>query len=445
MVSIASRVRRHLTDSQSQHRRIFIGFLWVSLFVFVGKLAGAAKEMAIAWRYGVSETVDAYVFVFNLVNLPVSVWFSVLTVVLVPVVAHLKHEDPAELPRFRGELLGLTLAVGLGLGVLAWLGLPLLLDAEWLGLSDKVLAEALSIVGGMALLVPIGVIISFLSAWMMACGRHRNTLFEAVPALVILAVLLLPLGWLPEPLLWGTVSGFALHLAVLGAPLKRLGELQAPSVRFSSPAWQGFWGSIGIMGAGQVLMSFTTVIDQFFVAGLGSGALSTVSYANRILALILGILAMGISRATLPIFSEVQANSSSDLSPLALRWALWMFGIGLLVTVAMWPVTHLIVEILFERGEFQSKDSEAVAQLLRYGLLQVPFYVAGLVLVSALSSKKKYLSIALIAFANLVAKSVFNNYLVVSFGVAGIFFATAIMCAISAVLCLVAVVKSEKE
>ena len=98
--------------------------MWVALFVFIGKLAGAAKEMAIAWRYGVSETVDAYVFVFNLINLPVSVWFSVLTVVLAPLAARIRHDNPAELPRFRDELLGLTMIVGLGLGCLAWFGLP---------------------------------------------------------------------------------------------------------------------------------------------------------------------------------------------------------------------------------------------------------------------------------------------------------------------------------
>ena len=117
--------------------------MWVALFVFIGKLAGAAKEMAIAWRYGVSETVDAYIFVFNLINLPVSVWFSVLTVVLAPLAARIRHDNPAEVPRFRGELLGLTMIVGLGLGCLAWFGLLLLLRAGWIGLSDQALAEAL--------------------------------------------------------------------------------------------------------------------------------------------------------------------------------------------------------------------------------------------------------------------------------------------------------------
>ena len=52
---------------------------WVALFVLLGSLVRAGKEMAIAYRYGVSAEVDAYLFVFNLVNWPVGVWFSVLT------------------------------------------------------------------------------------------------------------------------------------------------------------------------------------------------------------------------------------------------------------------------------------------------------------------------------------------------------------------------------
>lgn len=46
---------------------------WVALFVLLGSFARAAKEMAIAYRYGVSAEVDAYLFVFNLVSWPVGV------------------------------------------------------------------------------------------------------------------------------------------------------------------------------------------------------------------------------------------------------------------------------------------------------------------------------------------------------------------------------------
>ena len=135
MVRITERVRRHLRNPDSQHRQIALGFVWVSMFVFVGKLASTAKEMAIAWKYGVSETVDAYVFVINLVTLPVAIWFSVLTVVLVPFVARIRNTDPNALPQFRGELLGLTLAVGTGMGCFAYFGLPMLLRTGISGFS----------------------------------------------------------------------------------------------------------------------------------------------------------------------------------------------------------------------------------------------------------------------------------------------------------------------
>lgn len=444
MSSIASRIRGHLLDRESSDRKILVGFIWVSLFVFIGKLAGAAKEMALAWRYGVSETVDAYVFVFNLVNWPVAVWFSVLTVVLVPLVAHLRHDNPGELPRFRRELLGLTIILGAGLGILAYFGLPALLQAQWLGLADTAITEALRLSRGLALLVPMGALVSLFSAWLLASSHHRNTLFEAIPALTILIALLLPAGWIAEPLLWGTVVGFALHIAALAAPLQRKRELHAPSFAFRSSVWQGFLSGLGIMMVGQVLMSFTSIIDQFFAAQLSPGALSTLSYANRILALILGMVAMAISRATLPAFSAAYTRHGAEVDVLALRWAKWMFALAMCVVIAVWPLSTLIVQILFERGSFQSEDTESVANLLRCGLLQLPFYAAGLVLVSALSSKKKYKSIALISLLNVAIKVTTTYFLVVPFEVAGILFSNAIMHAISTTLCLVSLLEIKK-
>lgn len=404
MFRIVRRVQIHLADPESHHRKIAVGFVWVSLFVLVGKLAGAAKEMAIAWRYGVNEMVDAYVFIFNLVSWPVSVWSSVLTVVLVPLVARLRQDSPSELPRFRGGLLGLTLIIGLALGILAWLGLPALLRADWIGLSPRAITEALDMTGALALLVPMGVLISLFSAWMLACGHHRNTLFEAIPALVILAALLCPSGFLPEPLLWGTVAGIAFQMVALAAPLRQRGELQAPAFSFRSPVWRGFWSGISIMAVGQVLMSFTSIIDQFFAAGLGPGALSTLSYANRILALILGMGAMAIGRATLPVFSEVSAKNGTDVNALALRWAKWMFLMGLGIVFLSMAVAPWIVSLLFERGAFTFSNTKQVSIIFKYALVQVPLYAFTLTLVNLLASQKKYGILLLSGLVGVVTK-----------------------------------------
>lgn len=434
MATLIERIRRQLADPQSQNRQIAEGFLWVSLFVFLGKLAGAGKEMAVAWRYGVSATVDAYVFIFNLVSWPVGIWSSILAVVLVPLAARLRSENPQELPRFRAELFGFTILIGLILGLLAWFLLPPLLRAGWLGLSDPVLAEAQRMAGGLALLPPLGVAIALFATWLLAARRHRNTLFEAIPALTLLIFLLSPPGWVPEPLLWGTVVGFALHVAALALPLRRAGELSSPVFALRSPAWQIFWTGIGVMVVGQAMTSATELVDQFLAARLDPGSLSTLSYANRVLGLLMGLGATAVSRATLPVFSTVRAQGGDAVKSLALSWAGFMFALGLVALLVMWFAAPWIVRLLFERGAFTSVDTLAVTAILRICLLQMPFYFPALVFVSALAAQQGHAKIALSGALNLIIKLPIALILVRSFQLQGLVISTAVMYAVSLVL-----------
>jgi putative peptidoglycan lipid II flippase len=427
MQGIADRILRHLADPRSHHRGIAKGFLQVSFFVLIAKMAGAAKEMAIAWRYGVSPTSDAYIFVLNLVSWPVAVWFSVLMVVLVPLVAQIRQDSPAELTRFRSELFGFTCIIGVGLCLIYVLGLPSLLQADWVGLSQNALAVALDMSLPLSLLLPLGAATSLCSAWMMSCGRHRNTLLEAVPAIVILVALILPPNWLPEPLIWGTVAGFALHLFSLAVPLKRMGELQSPRFVFVSPAWTGFWGSIGIVSVSQLLMSLTSIIDQFFATGLSSGALSTLSYSNRILSLVLGMGAMAISRAVLPILSAVNAEQGANVNQLAMQWAKWTFAGGLIAVFAGWLGAHWFVKLLFERGEFSPQDTVQVAEVLRYSLFQIPFYAFSVTLANLMASQKRYWVLCASSLNAVLVKFIAATILLPRFGLEGLVISTAIV------------------
>lgn len=439
MLRVVNRIRRFVSDTGSYHNRIARGFLWVSFFVVIGKLAGAGKEMAVAWRYGVSEKVDAYVFIVSLVNWPVAVWFSVLSVILIPLVIKHKQDDASTLQSFGAEILGLTLVLGAVLAGVAWWGIPVLLASGWVGFSEEVLEQAFAMVSPLVLLLPIGCVVSLFSVWMMACGRHRNTLLEALPALAILVALVLPIGWIPEPLVWGTLGGTALQLAGLGWYLRRAGELHVPVFAMQSSVWLGFWGGFGIMVIGQVMSSFAGLIDQFFAANLGEGAVSTLSYANRILALILGIGAAAIGRATLPIFSEARVTPDVEVKVLAMTWAKWMFIAGLGIAVFTAVGASAIVELLFERGEFTSENTRSVAAVFSYSLFQIPFYFGALVLVSALASGGHYALIALSGVMNLFIKVGMAYLLVRQFQLIGLVLATSAMYASSAVLLYFAV------
>lgn len=439
-----SRWTRRLRDAHPDHHAIARGMAWVALFVVLGSVARAAREVAIAYRYGVSAEVDAYLFVFNLVNWPVAVWFSVLTAVLVPLTARIRQNASAELPRFRSELLGLTLMLGLALAFLGWLGLPFLLRSSWTGLPETTVATALNMVPTLTLLAPMGLAISLFSAWMLAARRHANTLLESVPALaVLIALLTFPSGGV-EPLVWGTLAGFAFHLISLSMPLARNGEIEAPRFTRQSPQWILFWQGSGIMLAGQALMSFTDLIDQFFAAHLGMGAIAALSYANRILLLILGVGAMAVSRATLPVFSQAHAQGSEQVHRVALYWVKLLFAVGVAAMLVSWLLAPWGVKLLFERGAFTAEDTVIVAEVLRYGLTQLPFYFAGIVLVSLLSSRGRYRAIALVAGSNLLVKLTAMAILTPALSINGIALSTTIMYAASFLLLNVIVNKERK-
>jgi peptidoglycan biosynthesis protein MviN/MurJ (putative lipid II flippase) len=226
-----------------------------------------------------------------------------------------------------------------------------------------------------------------------------------------------------------------LHLISLATPLAWRGEIETPLFTQNATQWTVFWQGFSIMLAGQILMSFTTLIDQFFAAHLDAGAIATLNYANRILALILGLGATAVSRATLPVFSKTHASDETRLNKMALRWAAFLFLLGVAAMLIAWLLAPWGVKLLFERGAFTAQNTEAVMEVFRYSLVQLPFYFAGLVLVSLLSSQRKYREIASIASINLFVKIAANLFLVPWLGITGIVLAVGFMQMISMILC----------
>jgi len=77
-------LRANLARLHPDHTRIARAALWLFVLTFIAKLAGAGREIAIAWRFGRGPEVDAYNLAIMLsLWLPLTI-YSVMTVVLVP-------------------------------------------------------------------------------------------------------------------------------------------------------------------------------------------------------------------------------------------------------------------------------------------------------------------------------------------------------------------------
>ncbi|QYO63572.1 murein biosynthesis integral membrane protein MurJ [Leptolyngbya sp. 7M] len=383
----------------------------------IAKLAGLAKELAVAAEFGVGPRIDAYVFVFNLLSTPTSIWFGAIFATLTPLLIRLERTDPESALRLRSQFFTISLIAGLFVS-LAWTcGVYAFVSEGWSGLTDQTGRYALQILPLMAVMIPLLFVAHFGASCLMARNRHANSLYEGLPALVIvIAVLAYPPSIMALAI--ATAVGFALQMAATLASTARAGSLHLPS-RPDFGAWRSFWPGFGVMLGVQALQSSSPMVDQLYAAQLAPGSLATFNYAFRIFAMFLTLAALALPRVLLPALATI-AHDREATRRFMFRWGLLLGMAGVLVAVVTSTFSTTIVGSLFQRGAFTATDTIAVAQVLTILIWQLPFYLLSLLYSQQHYSNGKYGVVALISAGMLVIKLTIGLWLVWQFGLVGL-------------------------
>lgn len=414
----------------SDHGRVMRAMLLVLLFVGVSKIIGAAKEMAVAAVYGTGPVADSYALVFNILSWPQAVMASVFMSVLVPFLVRTKaNEKSGRL--LMGELLGSTILVALPTMLLIAAATFFGLMQGAAELPDTTAEISRQILFPMALLVPLGFVSSLLAANLMARHSQINTLVEAVPALCILIIVLVWSDASAMTLVWATLIGAILQMALLEYLQPMKAKFWPPKFTWNAPEWRLLISGLGIVLFGQAIASFTGVVDQIMVAPLGQGANASLGYANRVVALVMGLGATSIGRALLPVLTEIGLLDRRRASDLALRWAGLLFALGLLAAAVAYAASPWAIGLLFQRGAFTDYDTQVVSEIFRYGIVQVPFYFAGIVFAQLIASRADYRKFLYVGVINFGVKISGNLIFIPLFQVRGVMIATCLMYAVS--------------
>jgi peptidoglycan biosynthesis protein MviN/MurJ (putative lipid II flippase) len=418
-----------LSAIHANHKRIASGALLIGALTVVAKLFVAGREMAIAWRYGVSATADAYQLALTIAMWLPMMLTSVMTVVLVPRLVGLQRRA-ADRRQFLSELNGTVLILGAGVAGLIWLAAP----AASALLASHAELRTLHLTAGISrAIAPVALLViatAYLSARLQARERFMYSVTEAIPALIIGTFVIAPLGLAgAAPLIVGTLVGYVLQVFLLG--LLVVGgdpPLGGTRVRHTSSEWHTLYGSVLLMVIAQLLITFSVPIDQGFAARLGEGAVATLGYANRIITLFSGLASIVVGRALLPVLSGAVADGDLALGRRhALQWAGLLAGAAALGCAVLWIAAPGLVRILFQRGAFDAMASANVAGVLRYGLLQLPFFFGGMALVQWYAALGRFRAVLSITTGALAVKFGLNAVLTPVYGIDGIMIATASM------------------
>lgn len=397
------------------------------------KLFTIIREVTLAYRYGTGISIDAFNLAFTIANwLPILLVSTVATGLVPLLVASTRNQRDHQ--HIIAELNAVVSLLAIGLCALA------VLTSSWTSalMTGETTSATFSLTQTMILrLAPVaglGFIAGYLAVRLQAQQRYVYTIGEALPAIGLSLGALAPMAWsdidaLTTGLLAGTIAQLAFLILLLSRSEEGFGGW---SLRFSSTHWPQVRNAVGILAIGAGILWVTVPVEQAYAARLGSGAVASLNYANRLIGMGTSVAIIIIARALLPSFSRTIADGDLSLARRQARqWSAVCGVLGLIGVAVGWVAAEPAIRILLQRGAFGSQDADVVIQLVRLGIIQLPFFFASTALVQWLAASGRYSSISVIAALAVIVKIALLELLVPILGLSALMISTVGMYAFS--------------
>jgi putative peptidoglycan lipid II flippase len=404
----------------------------------------AIKELVIAARFGVSDAVDAFLVAYAVPAFFVNVIAGGMASALVPALVRARESSGKG---GEASLLGSTLVLALAVLLattlaLAVVGPPALrLLAPGFGPGQLAATRAL-----FRLLLPLVALAGLAHIYGIVLNAgDRFALFAATPAftpLAMIAFLFAAPALGVRALAIGVVVGQALELVTLAAAVRARGTPILPRWGGYTAPVRGVAAQYAPMVAGGLIDSSSPLVDQAVASLIGSGSIAALGYGSRLISLILGVIASSFVSVLFPHFATLVARRDVVALRRHLRRA-----IGVVVVVTVPLVAGLvvagapIVRLLFQRGAFDADMTATVASVQTMYALQLPFNLAAIVGIRALSALQANAAILRISVVILFANAGLDLALMKLMGVAGIALSTSLCFVLSAALVYFALAK----
>jgi putative peptidoglycan lipid II flippase len=417
----------------------------VGALTSAAKLAGAAKVMVMARFFGTSDPLDAFLIAFLLPAFLSDVVAGSLTPSLIPLLVRAQSENDVEAAR---RLTAGALAFALTAMLLA--GAALGLTGRWLlalagsSFSADKLHLATALFFGLLFWLPMSACIATWRAVLNANGFFALAAIGplATPLASIVLLYTLAERYGVAILCVGTVGGVAVECLALALAVQRLGYPIRPMWRdWMTPRLGNLRRQYLPLVASAIVSSACVIVDQSVAGRLGPGRVSALVYGNKLVAVLLAVVASAAGTAVLPVFSRLAAAREWKL----LRRSVLTYSGGVVAIIAPLTIVLILcsgplVHALYEHGAFQAEAAQLVTKVQRFTLLQAPFAILLAIatrLTSALSANRLLVWMGAAALVtNIVLDIAFSRWM----GVAGIALATPCvqcvsLCVLVALLC----------
>ncbi|MFM7260894.1 MAG: murein biosynthesis integral membrane protein MurJ, partial [bacterium] len=451
----------------------------MSVLTFVSRVTGLVRDGALAAVFGVGPINDAFAFGFQIPNLFRRLFGEgALSAAFLPRYSELVRDDPEVARRYLGLVLALLagllwiiVAAGeIGL-FLAWLGAPEVsytfgpairhggVPIPMVGVSYARLSYELTMI--MLPYMPLVCVVAIGGAALQVHGRFGP--MAAAPIVLNLAFIAAILGFGPL-LLGGSLSPEA-HIRVVATSVLISGAIQVVwtmrALRIARPTWvlrdATAWVSVRAtvlaafpMMLGLGVLQINTAIDGLIASWptyvgptifgypypLEEGAMSSLTYAQRLYEFPLGVFGISIATAVFPLLAKQNNDMAAFAATLRRALRLTVF-IGLPASVGLILTARESVGTLFQRGNFTPEDTQRVAWVLIGFAPAIWSYQMGHIFTRAFYARKEAMTPVFVALTMVALNVALNVTLIFTpLREAGLAWSTAICSMLQSVILL---------
>ena len=360
----------------------------VSVLTLASRITGLVRELLIAATFGASATTDAFQVAFRIPNLLRRLFAEgAFSQAFVPILAETRtrqgDEATHKLINAVGSVLFWVLLIVSVLGVVA---APVLVWMMASGLQASGGFESAVVMTRWMFPYIFCMSLVALSAGILNTWGHF-AVPAATPVLLNVSVIgaaLVLAPWLRQfgfdpvlSLALGVMIGGVLQLAIQVPALARRGVV--PRIAMSPAAIRAAWSHDGVHRIlrqmapallGVSVAQISLLVNTQIASHLGPGAVSWLTYADRLMELPTAMLGVALGVVLLPQLSRAQASGDAQRFSGLLDWGLRLVMLlALPAAVALLVFATPLVSVLYHYGRFTDRDVEqTVLALMGYGV-----------------------------------------------------------------------------
>jgi putative peptidoglycan lipid II flippase len=351
----------------------------IGLATMTSRILGLVREQVLAFYFGAGDAMDAYRVAFRVPNLLRDLFAEgAMSAAFVPTfTGYLTRDGRERAWKLGNSVLNGLLLVTLVLVVGGFVFAPTLVRlfaADFASVPGKL--ELTTLLARIVL--PFLTLVAIAAAFMGMLNALGHFFVPALsPAMFNVASILVVVGLVPfadaigmTPIVIvaaGTVLGGLAQVVVQWPPLAREGFRYEPRVDLHD---EGLRRVLLLMGPGTVGMAATQInvfVNTVLATGQGTGAVSWLDYAFRLMYLPIGLFGVSVATASTPAISRMIAAEEMGRVRSTIAHAIsLMMLLNVPATLGLMVLAEPIVRVIFEHGSFTPADTAATASALRF-------------------------------------------------------------------------------